>query len=129
MEQKNRFIDNGNGTVTDTSTGFMWEQSLEISRIKWDDARKYASELTIGGHVDWRLPTIDELLTLIDRRYIDQAISQEASGIFVGVQSSYYWSSTTYVVNTSGAWGVAFYNGGVDYYDKSSAFYVWCVRG
>jgi hypothetical protein len=48
---------------------------------------------------------------------------------FTNVQSSWYWSSSTFACYASHAWRVFFYSGYVYYYGKNSAYYVWCVRG
>jgi len=48
------------------------------------------------------------------------------------VQSSFYWSATTFAVNTSNAWGVTFDSGNVAGAAKDNVnfpFFVWCVRG
>ena len=62
---KERFVDHGNGTVTDLQTGLMWAQNgwrLDLlSALPWDEAVAKISEFSLAGHQDWRLPTIDEL--------------------------------------------------------------------
>jgi hypothetical protein len=45
------------------------------------------------------------------------------------VQSSFYWSATTYANDASFAWGVNFGTGSVSIAGKGGGFYVWCVRG
>ena len=69
----------------------------------------------------WRIPTIQELLTLVDYTKHNPASSE-------AITSYYYWSSTTYVSNTSYARSVFFYNGSSGYDDKGSSLYVRCVR-
>lgn len=58
-----RYLDNGDGTVTDLVTGLMWQQAFSITES--DDAPANAAAATIGGHTDWRVPTIKELYSLI----------------------------------------------------------------
>ena len=48
---------------------------------------------------------------------------------FPNTNASYYWSSTTYAIGSSGAWGISFDYGGVTYNDKSVTGYGRCVRG
>ena len=48
---------------------------------------------------------------------------------FTGVQSDYYWSSTTYAGNTDNAWFVYLGDGDVGDGDKTDTYYVWPVRG
>ncbi len=51
-------IDNGDGTVTDTSTGLMWLQDSTLKQAtSWEEAKAWADSLTIGGYDDWRLPS------------------------------------------------------------------------
>lgn len=59
-----RYADNGDGTVIDMVTGLMWEQAQ--SEMKWSDAESNAANATTGGYIDWRVPTIKELYSLID---------------------------------------------------------------
>jgi hypothetical protein len=61
-----RFVDNGNGTVTDTTTGLMWASKDNGADINWEQAKKYCESFEAGGHKDWRLPTNEELKTLYD---------------------------------------------------------------
>ncbi len=60
------FLDNGDGTITDTNTGLMWEKGDSGPYVYWDRADAYARELRTGGYDDWRLPTISELEKIID---------------------------------------------------------------
>ena len=61
-----RFVDHGDGTVTDTKTGLMWAAKDNESPINWKDARSYCQNYNGGGHSDWRMPTLDELASLYD---------------------------------------------------------------
>ncbi len=58
------FTDNANDTVSDPQTGLMWQVGLEVN-AKWGYASTQCDQLTLGGHIDWRLPTETELETLI----------------------------------------------------------------
>ncbi|MBV5267930.1 MAG: DUF1566 domain-containing protein, partial [Burkholderiaceae bacterium] len=51
------------------------------------------------------------------------------TGYFSNTAASWYWSSTTNVNYTYTAWSVSFFNGYVNYFNKSSAGYVRAVRG
>ncbi|MBW2671300.1 MAG: DUF1566 domain-containing protein [Deltaproteobacteria bacterium] len=61
-----RFINHGDGTVTDTRTGLMWAAKDNGSHINWKTARSYCQNYRGGGHPDWRMPTIVELAGLYD---------------------------------------------------------------
>ena len=58
------YTDNGDGTVTDDVTGLTWEQA-QNDDVQYDDAAPYCDALELGGHTDWRLPTIKEGYSLI----------------------------------------------------------------
>ena len=60
----NRFIDNGNGTITDKITGLMWVSKDNGVPINWPDAIEYCRNLRVGGYTDWRMPTLTELASL-----------------------------------------------------------------
>jgi hypothetical protein len=63
------FVDNGNGTVTEKATGLMWQKAGSSSEMKFYTADKYIEELNsnrFGGHSDWRLPTMEELCSLLE---------------------------------------------------------------
>jgi hypothetical protein len=74
------YQDNGDGTVSDLVTGLMWTQSLDrngdgtinkADKSTYREAMASASNVTIGGYSDWRLPTIKELYSLIDFNGLD----------------------------------------------------------
>ncbi len=65
-----RFVDNGDGTVTDTITRLMWQQG-ENERMSWFDALESCAGMTLAGHKDWRLPSIKELNTILNLDYTD----------------------------------------------------------
>ncbi|NIR16418.1 MAG: DUF1566 domain-containing protein, partial [Desulfobacterales bacterium] len=63
-----RFIDNGDGTVTDRETNLIWQKDTAPERITWPEAEQYIQQLNedgFAGHNDWRLPSNEELSTLI----------------------------------------------------------------
>ena len=62
-----RFVANADGTVTDNKTGLTWAAADNGKDINWHDADIYAREFRAGGHSDWRLPTLAELMGLYDR--------------------------------------------------------------
>jgi hypothetical protein len=127
------FDDNHNGTITDTSTGLMWQQS-EPGGMPWSNALNYCENLELpsgSGQTDWRLPNIKELESITDDTIYNPAIDRN---FFPNASASDYWSSTTVAGYPGYPWCVYFYDGYVDgggygYYDKGSSLYVRCVRG
>ncbi len=79
-----------------------------------------------GGHNDWRLPTLKELVTLVDYSRVNPSID---TSFFPDTVSFYYWSSTTSANYTNGAWLVPFDYGHVHNNPKESSYYVRAVRG
>jgi hypothetical protein len=63
---RNHFVDNGDGTVTDTATGLMWQQADSGRGMDWAAALSYARSLRLGGRSDWRLPSAKELQSIVD---------------------------------------------------------------
>jgi Protein of unknown function (DUF1566) len=65
----NDLVDNGNGTVTDKVTGLVWQKGGAPSDMKFDATNKYVDDLNssrFGGYIDWRLPTMEELYSLME---------------------------------------------------------------
>ncbi|MDP7554990.1 MAG: DUF1566 domain-containing protein, partial [Nitrospinota bacterium] len=56
-----RYIDHGDGTITDTMTKLMWKRRHSYAGtgkcLNWNDSKSYVSRITTGGYNDWRLPT------------------------------------------------------------------------
>jgi hypothetical protein len=130
-----RFRDNGDGTVTDLTTGMMWTLRANLRQMGWDDAIQYCNDLHYVGYDDWRLPTRDELATLVDSRFRFPALSNACGtgkwtqgDAFTGVRSSRYWSSTPHTSLSDGAWYVHLSDGEENYWHKSNRTYVWPVR-
>jgi hypothetical protein len=119
------YTDNGDGTVTDTSTGLTWQKASSSGKT-WEQALAYCEGLSLGGYTDWRLPTVKELQSLEDYSRYNPAIN---TAYFPDTAASWYWPSTTNVLTTYYAWGVDFNGGGVSHGPKNAAGYVRAVRG
>lgn len=71
---KNVLIQNKDGTVTDQATGLMWQQGGSTGNLDRTGAKKYIQQLNrqgFGGYSDWRMPTVEELASLLARRRKD----------------------------------------------------------
>lgn len=118
--QAQRFVDNGNGTVTDTVTALMWAKNADpFGQRNWEDAMSACSSYSIGGIGGWRIPTKDELM------YLFFAIRGDHP--FTGVVRT-YWSSTPCGVTTDAAWAAWSDPILSTTYSKTYTFYVWCTR-
>jgi hypothetical protein len=125
-EKKNfDLVDNGDGTVTDMSTGLMWQQD-EAGAMTWEGALTYCETLALGGHSDWRLPNYNELLSIVDTKEELPMIDHD---FFPGTLTTANWTSTTVAEFTTSAWRVDFYYGQIGQSDKSSEIPVRAVRG
>ena len=60
------YRDNGDGTVSDRVTGLLWQQGHNAQRLDFPAAQAACAALRLGGHADWRLPSITELFSLAD---------------------------------------------------------------
>lgn len=119
------FIDNGDGTVTDTETGLMWQQKTSENEYIWEDAITYCDQLSLSGYDDWYLPTKAELLSLTNKIMQDPSIE---STYFPNTPEVGVWSSTTDTTFKGNAWHIYFdYRRGVSV-SKSYDFYVRAVR-
>jgi hypothetical protein len=113
--------------VLDKETGLVWEKSPDTTKRTWLNAITHCYLKNVGGRSGWRLPTIEELASLIDTTRSNPALP--TGHPFLNVQSDFYWSSTPLADNTVNAWGVTLSLGLVGFANKSTTFYVWPVRG
>jgi len=144
------YVDNGDGTITDTKTGLMWEKLShdgsihdEDATYTWTDAFAIKVAALNGGggfagHTDWRVPNRSELESLPNLGAVSPAVfpafntgCAPACTVFTCscTQSGYYWSSSTYQGLPPVAWVVSFYDGDVGPDSKTPNYYVRAVRG
>jgi hypothetical protein len=120
-------IDNGNGTVTDETTGLMWQQVTSEKIMNWNQAVVYCKNLKIGNYKKgWRLPTITELRSLVDFSRYNPAIDMDC---FPNTVLAFHWSSSTEESPTKYAWGVAFSYGQSYIINTNRLHYVRAVKG
>ena len=113
-----------NGTVKDTKTHLMWKQEPEVGEYIWDNAmQQFGSNVSFAGYDDWRMPTMDELKTLLSEDGSEE-LNQK---VFRGL-SGKFWSASPYVSNGDYAWYVGFDYGYDDWCLKDNAFQVRLVR-
>ena len=89
----NDFVDNGDGTVADNTTGLIWLADDSGEGIDWGNALAYAEACTAGGHDDWRLPNVRELQSIVDYSGVYPAIDQTYFNITD--IDAYFWTSTS----------------------------------
>ncbi|MBA3015691.1 MAG: DUF1566 domain-containing protein [Proteobacteria bacterium] len=124
------YTDNGNGTVTDTRTKLVWQQTDDGVQRTWEGAIAYCEGLSLGGAIDWRLPNYKALLSLVDDSRSNPAIDP----IFGNNNSPFfYWTSTTIPGQTppNGLAAAVFFEQGTGAQDNKVNPYslARCVRG
>jgi hypothetical protein len=118
-------VDNGDGTVTVTATGLMWQKLTPNSKLPWISALMYGESLPLAGYDDWRLPTVKELQSIVTFNGTTPPINPT---YFPGTTVSKYWSSTSYpnmlAYTVDFQWG-----GSIDLSNKLDLYSVRAVRG
>ena len=121
--------DESDDIVLDRETGLVWARNANImSPRSWEDAVIDCRNLNIGNRKGWRLPTVEELASLVDPSQLNPPLP--IGHPFQNVVIGNYYSSTTYEDPSSDrAWYVNMNDGEVDGYYKPNDAYVWPVRG
>ncbi len=129
--------------VKDNITGLTWEGKPATDALRAasktytnlndrsaGDASTYITAVNAAqlcGYSDWRLPTSDELQSLVDYSVASPGPTIDANW-FANTQSNWYWSSSPYAGIASFAWYVVFYDGYVDYGNRTYGGRVRLVR-
>ena len=135
--QQPAYKDNGDGTVSDLNTGLMWVKARG-AKVTWDAAVAGAAACRVGGHNDWRMPTIKELYSLInftggfhftaadsmpylDTKYLRLRLRRRSRRASAAIDCQ-DWSATQYVGTTMNGnptvFGVNFADGRIKGYPK-----------
>jgi len=118
-----------NDAVLDKETGLVWEKSPRIANTAWFDAQRLCNILKIGNRMGWRLPTIQESMSLMDPSVPPSGPTLPAGHPFSNVAGELYWSATTTADDSSFALVANFSNANITAYTKNTALRWWCVRG
>ncbi len=127
----NKFTVQGD-VIVDDVTDLMWQKSGSGDSISYEEAEKYIQQLNqenFAGYNDWRLPTIEELLSLLENEeqsndlYIDPLFDSTQTGV---------WSADIYRIKSESlpksVWRVFFTHGLVYVHNIESEYYVRAVR-
>ena len=133
------YSDNGDGTVTDPTTGLIWKRCSEgqvwdgatsactgtNTPYAFDNANALTGTVTFAGQSDWRVPNIRELQTIVDRSVVSPTIDKAA---FPNTTTSCVWSDTADFSIAGNAWSVNFSYGNADSTSQASTpvRYVLC---
>ncbi len=113
--------------VTPTNSNLVWEDSLHNTeeKVTYNEAKEYCETLALGDLNDWRVPTLSELLTIVDLSKYKPAILKEFEH---ADDDTLYWSSTPFIGSKGDYWGVNFKDGATDNASGIYDRYVRCVR-
>jgi hypothetical protein len=151
-----RYRDNGDGTITDTNTGLMWEKKVGEAGLHyhddhfiwtpgpgsvWEWLAKINAEnggAGFAGHTDWRLPNLRELQSIINYQNFGPSVASEFNSACMPgcsmaacscTEASSLWTSTTFMADPTLAWWVDFANGFVGNDLKTAPWHARAVRG
>lgn len=91
-----KFVDNGDGTVSDTVNKLLWTKKGILKKYAFKDAKKYARTAKEAGKSGWRLPTLSELRSLRNPEKVINASGEKAfiNPIFDDGKGHHYWTTT-----------------------------------
>ncbi len=101
---ENNFTDNGDGTITDFSTGLMWMKNDSATTMNWSAALDYAENIDFATYTDWRLPNAKELQSIVDYTHAPDATNPTLRGPALNItifnlseEESWFWTGTTHL--------------------------------
>ncbi|MBV6505004.1 MAG: hypothetical protein ILNGONEN_00560 [Syntrophorhabdaceae bacterium] len=106
----NKFEKSADGKVIfDRASGLTWQQAGSDNDMTYADAEKYVRDLNarnFAGHSDWRLPTLEEAMSLMERE-------ENSAGLYIDpiFDKTQTWIWTTDKYSAGGAWVVSFQYG------------------
>ena len=128
----NKFEKENNGQIVyDHASGLMWQQSGSDKYMTYEKARAYITKLNrdqFAGYNDWRLPTLEEAMSLMEppEKFFD--LYRELFYIDLLFDKTQRWIWTSDLYNSSSAWMVSFYYGLCSNYYFNDNCYVRAVR-
>jgi hypothetical protein len=118
--------------VLDRETQLVWQQSPATDFKAFFIASGFCNTLNVDNRLGWRLPTVQELATLVDAS-VKSGVPLPSGSPFANVQSSAYWTSTTGAFSPNLLFVVSFLPGApvvsVTSLSGGGFLPVWCVRG
>jgi len=129
-----RYYDNHDGTIIDLETELMWKKRAEINSrsgkfqlYNWNQAIQYAQLMKFIGYHDWRLPTRNELMTLISKT-TNKLNARIDDHYFPDTKPAQYWSASEVSNRRTHAWFIYFGDGSKYWTDKRNHLYIRLVR-
>jgi hypothetical protein len=128
-----RFVDNSDGTITDTLTGLLWTADASFSgATNWQGALDFAynqNSITYLGYGTWRLPTSRELFSLINYDEPNSGSWLITKGLLNIPAGQFFWTSTTDPLGHDSAEVILFDDGTKESRPKGGSGYAWLVNG
>ena len=112
-------------TVRDRGTGLTWQRAVPQTVLSFDAAQSYCSGLSLAGKSGWRVPSLPELLTLVDERAQDSPVIDRVA--FPDTPGDAFWTSSYFGGTPGLSWQVYFDRGNGLYGLPSATFRVRCV--
>jgi hypothetical protein len=111
--------------VLHNSANVMWQDNIEVTQYNEDIimSELYCKELILNTYTNWRLPTIEELISINDienKRFIKND--------FKYVKKGKYISKSKYILNGDKIWYVDFKNGNISFDNSNKIYYIRCIR-
>ena len=91
---------NGDGTITDTNTTLMWQQT-DGGEMTIEAAMIYCDTLTLGGYQDWRMPNCHELFSILHHDRSNPAMD---TNYFTNTRAEYWWSYQRQTNDSNKVW-------------------------
>ena len=123
-----RYIDNRDGTISDSFTGLMWQEGYSYPEngnyLSWYAANDYIRNLNqkkLGGHSDWRLPSKIEIQSIYELCKVFESRGKRYTlhidPLFEFSYGSCFWTNKT---RLSAALGFEFDVGDIQWYPQGS---------
>ena len=114
-----------NNIVIDNQNNLMWQDNDEVTVYLETSitAKVYCENIVLNGYIDWRVPTINEIINIID---VDEKNSIDKN--FKFLKPNFYSTNSTFIEDQELLWGVNFKSGTITTDKKTNENYIRCVR-
>lgn len=111
--------------VIDHQNKLMWQDNVEVTEYleTFVSAEVYCETTILNGYIDWRVPTINEVIRIIDVKNKDSIVKE-----FENIQPQTYRTNTVLSQTPQMNWGVDFKMGKIVLVEKNAKNYIRCVR-
>jgi hypothetical protein len=118
----------GGQAVLDRETDLVWERSPSGNAFTWSGAHDRCNRLVIGNRMGWRVPTIQELTSIVSIGAAPNNLELNNPFVAPPTIGQVIWSSTTSATNPNNAWGMNLPGTVGSNFAKGILARCWCVR-